>query len=105
MTTDISNSSKPVRRTYLVAELKCYLCGGVVGSIESEQRAEGGALPLARNVTFRRPGEQDGFAVVDWRSMRCGRCGGPVYMDETDVVTRRYEDYNWLEERTRRGRP
>ena len=30
---------------------------------------------------------------------------GPLFVDESDVVTRRYEDYNWLDERPRRGRP
>ena len=29
----------------------------------------------------------------------------PLILDESDVVTRRYEEYNWLDERPRRGRP
>ena len=37
--------------------------------------------------------------------MRCDRCHGPIFLDDTDVVTRRHEEYNWLEERPRRGRP
>jgi hypothetical protein len=37
--------------------------------------------------------------------MRCDRCAGPLFLDEQEVVTRRYEEYNWLDERPRRGRP
>ena len=43
--------------------------------------------------------------VLNWRRLRCDRCGGPLFLDESDVVTRRYEEYNWLDERPRRGRP
>jgi hypothetical protein len=81
--------SKPMRRTFFVADLKCYMCGSVAGSIESEQ-----SLTVAPHVP-----------VLNWRQLRCDRCGGPLFLDEVDVVTRRYEDYNWLDERPRRGRP
>jgi hypothetical protein len=97
--------SKPVRRTFFVADLKCYMCGSVAGSVESEQSLTA-ASPSARPVIVRRAGRGDEPApVANWRHLRCDRCGGPLFLDESDVVTRRYEDYNWLDERPRRGRP
>ena len=96
--------SKPQRRTFFVADLKCYMCGSVSGSIESEQ-ALTGAAPLVRPVHFRQAGREKVMPVANWRQLRCERCGGPLFLDETEVVTRRYEEYNWLEERPRRGRP
>ncbi|MBV9578377.1 MAG: hypothetical protein JO057_07300 [Chloroflexi bacterium] len=97
---------KPQRRTFFVADLKCYMCGSVSGSIESEQSLTG-ASQSGSPVVFRPAGRDQAEAVqiVNWRRLRCDRCGGPLFLDETDVVTRRYEDYNWLEERPRRGRP
>ena len=96
--------SKPVRRTFFVADLKCYMCGSVSGSIESEQSLTA-APAAARPVLLRRPGRDQPVQVLNWRSLRCDRCGGPLFLDEPDVITRRYEDYNWLDERPRRGRP
>ena len=93
-----------MRRTFFVADLKCYMCGSVSGSIESEQSLTGAPSPRPRPAAPARPrparpGRRTGG------SLRCDRCGGPLFLDETDVVTRRYEDYNWLDERPRRGRP
>jgi hypothetical protein len=97
---------KPQRRTFFVADLKCYMCGSVSGSIESEQSLTG-ASPSGSPVVFRQAGRDQAQAmpIADWRRLRCDRCGGPLFLDESDVVTRRYEDYNWLDERPRRGRP
>jgi hypothetical protein len=91
---------KPQRLTVFVADLKCYLCGTVAGSIESEQ-----APAAQRTVLLREPGKVKAAPVLDWRQMRCVRCGGPLYLDESDVVTRRVDEYNWTDERPRRGRP
>jgi hypothetical protein len=96
--------SKPIRHTIFVADLKCYLCGGVVGSLESEQALDP-SLGGSRPVTLRQPGQKTGVQVVDWHRLRCHRCGGPLFLDETDVITRRSDEYNWLDERPRRGRP
>jgi hypothetical protein len=103
MTSDIL-ITKPARQTILVADLKCYLCGSVSGSIEHEQAAaprRGASGP----VLLRRPGQQQPIRLADWRRLRCDRCGGPLFLDETDVIVRRTEDYNWTDERPRRGRP
>ena len=101
MTTEIF--SKPLRRTFFVADLKCYMCGSVAGSIESEQSLTG--TNRAGRVALRRAGRDEAVHVADWRRLRCDRCGGPLFLDESEVVTRRYEEYNWLDERPRRGRP
>ena len=94
-----SQTAQPTVRTYLVAEVKCYLCGTSSGSIESEQRS------FPRNVTLHPAGEQQTRTVQDWRQLRCVRCGGPTYLDEATVVERREEPANWLDDRPRRGRP
>jgi hypothetical protein len=104
MTTSETAFTKPVRRTFFVADLKCYLCGSVAGSIESEQ-ALTAAPNVVRPVQLRQPGQSQPIEVLNWKRLRCDRCGGPLFLDETDVVTRRYDDYNWLDERPRRGRP
>lgn len=102
MSTELS--SKPARRTFFVADLKCYMCGSVAGSIESEQSLSA-APGVVRPVILRRPGSDQPAQVVNWRQLRCDRCNGPLFLDEPDVITRRYENYNWLDERPRRGRP
>lgn len=97
--------AKPIRRTFFKADLKCYMCGSVAGSIESEQSFSE-AAQTRRPVHLRRVGlPNQPVEVLHWQSLRCDRCGGPLFLDEVEVITRRYEDYNWLEERPRRGRP
>lgn len=98
------NFSKPVRRTFFVADLKCYLCGSVSGSIESEQSLTAARYPT-RPVLLRQPGSATPVPTLNWQHLRCDRCGGPLFLDESDVVTRREDHYNWLDERPRRGRP
>jgi hypothetical protein len=96
---------KPTRRTFFKADLKCYMCGSVAGSIESEQ-SFGPAAHARRPVLLRRVGlPEQPVQVLNWRTLRCDRCGGPLFLDEVEEITRRYEEYNWLDERPRRGRP
>jgi hypothetical protein len=98
-----STYAKPIRQTVFVADLKCYLCGAVAGSIESDHPFTG---PTAnRPVQLRRPGEAEPSQVGDWHRLRCTRCAGPLFLDESEVITRRVDEYNWLDERPRRGRP
>jgi hypothetical protein len=80
------------------------MCGSVSGSIESEQSLTPGAA-AAHPVLFRQAGRDQPVQIINWQRLRCDRCGGPLFLDETDVVTRRYEEYNWMDERPRRGRP
>jgi hypothetical protein len=99
-------SSKPIRRTFFVADLKCYMCGSVYGSVESEQSLTA-APQILRRVLIRPPGKHrdQPMRVLNWQHLRCDRCAGPLFLDESETVTRRYEEYNWLDERPRRGRP
>src|SRR5205823_12474848 len=90
--------TKPARRTFFVADLKCYMCGGVSGSIESEQSLTG-AAQRGRPVLLRQVGSEQPVQVINWQRLRCDRCGGPLFLDEQEVITRRYEDYNWMDER------
>lgn len=103
MTTSEQATPKPQRRTFFVADLKCYMCGSVAGSVESEQSLTG--IGQASQVMLRQAGREEAVQVANWRRLRCDRCGGPLFLDETDVITRRYDEYNWLDERPRRGRP
>ena len=96
---------KPLRQTVLVADLKCYLCGAVSGTIESEQPEESQAPKASRSVRYRAAGASESVPLANWRNVHCVRCGGPTYLDEPNIVVRRVEDYNWLDERPRRGRP
>ena len=75
---------QPIIRTFLVAELKCYLCGTSVGSIERERGSS---------------------RVLETRHIRCPRCGGSVYVDQVEIVDRRTEPVEWEDEGPRRGRP
>jgi hypothetical protein len=108
MTSDSLTTSvllKPTRQTFVVADLKCYLCGTVSGSIEHEQTLAPSTRGVVSPVVLRRPGQPQPTHLRDWRRLRCERCGGPLFLDETDVIVRRTEDYNWIDERPRRGRP
>jgi hypothetical protein len=96
--------AKPIRQTVFVADLKCYLCGSVFGSVESEQPLASSAA-TASPVLLRQAGQQQPVRVLGWRRLRCDRCAGPLFLDEADVITRRVDEYNWVQERPRRGRP
>ena len=79
---------QPIVRTFVLAELKCYLCGASAGSFEHEQ------------------GDMSGFLAVQKASrVRCARCGGSIYIDQIDTVERRFEPLEWDDEGPRRGRP
>src|SRR5260221_11024510 len=99
MTTEIF--SKPLRRTFFVADLKCYMCGSVVGSVESEQSLTA-APQIARPVLVRQAGQATPTAVANWRRLRSDRCRGPLFLEQPFVVNRRAEDYHWLDKRPRR---
>jgi hypothetical protein len=94
-----TSTDKPVTRTFIVADVKCYLCGAVSGSVESERQ------PIPRSVMFKKNQAATAMPILDWHQLRCERCEGPVFLDDAEVVTRRFETYNWMEDRPRRGRP
>lgn len=62
------------------ADVKCYYCGYVSGQIEGNPkrseslwryRAASGPVTTVRHGTKR---------------IRCGRCGGPVFLDEVETI-------------------
>jgi hypothetical protein len=90
---------QPLIRTYLLADLKCYLCGAMAGSIERERGVSG------QKVAIERSGR---VGLIDpWQTarLRCPRCGGSVYVDQVEIVDRRTEPIEWEDEGPRRGRP
>jgi hypothetical protein len=74
---------QPVIRTFVLADLKCFMCGATAGSIECER---GSPRPQVAN-------------------QRCPRCGGSVYIDQVEIVDRRTEPVEWEDDGPRRGRP
>ena len=81
-----------------VAEVKCYWCAVVAGTLE------GGWPLIAGTVTFRRAIEcPQAVAKMPW--FRCPRCGGPLFLDEFDVLRVRSDSSADLDEKPRRGRP
>jgi len=90
---------EPIIRTFLLAELKCYMCGASAGSLESERGRSTG------RVAIQRSGKVGTVGVWDTSRLRCPRCGGSVYVDQVEIVDRRFEPLEWEDEGPRRGRP
>ena len=90
---------QPTIRTYMLADLKCYMCGASAGSIERER---GSAAP---RVALQRGGHVGSIGAWETSRLRCPRCGGSVYVDQVEIVDRRIEPVEWEEEGPRRGRP
>ena len=89
------------RLRYLVAEARCYWCGTVEGTLEGDWPLMPGTL------MFRRCGEHPTLAPAkaDSPAFRCGHCGGPLFVDEFDIVMVRSVKLEESDERPRRGRP
>ena len=79
---------QPIIRTFVLADLKCYLCGAAAGSLETERDKRLGAV-----------------GVWDTSRFRCPRCGGSVYVDQVEIIDRRIEPLEWEDDGPRRGRP
>lgn len=90
---------QPMIRTYVLADLKCYMCGATAGSIEAERDS---ALPT---VALQRGGRVGQIGAWQTSRLRCTRCGGSVYVDQVEIVDRRIEPVDWEDEGPRRGRP
>ncbi len=85
-------------RTFLEAEVKCFLCADVSGLIRVER---GGQSPIA---TFKAVGSETEISVRTRTQLRCPRCSGPTFFDEWEQ-RREYAKLDFLEDRPRRGRP
>jgi hypothetical protein len=86
-------------RTAFLAELQCFLCGSLAGSIESDRK------PLPANGVWHSADGGAPVEVADWRQMRCGRCGGALFAESVDAVVRHDESEELRREVPRRGRP
>jgi len=85
---------------YFVAEVKCYWCGSVAGTLQ-------GDWPLGpETLAFHNLVDDHGPALRgrELARVRCSRCGGPLFVDDFDVVRAR-SDKRDLIDRPRRGRP
>jgi hypothetical protein len=86
-------------RTVYLAELQCFLCGSLAGSIESDRK------PLPPNGIWHPVGGGKSQRVADWRSLRCTRCGGALYAENVEAVLRHDDADELRREAPRRGRP
>jgi hypothetical protein len=84
-------------RTVYLAELQCFLCGSLAGSIESDRK------PLPPHGIWRPADGSAGVRIADWRALRCHRCGGALYTESIEAVIR--PDDELRREMPRRGRP
>ena len=89
----------PEIRTFVLADLKCYMCGAAVGSIERERAS---SVPT---VALERDGQVGLIGAWETSRLRCPRCGGSVYVDQVEIVDRRIEPVEWEDDGPRRGRP
>jgi len=81
------------------AELHCYHCGYVAARVEGER---GEPIAQARLIS---PAVGPGVRLRSGRPPRCGRCGGPLYLDEVEVIRYAPTVIVPLPPGRRRGRP
>ena len=99
------------RKDWVQADLRCLMCGRVVGRLvgplpatDAAKRAQAGRFP--QFAAFR-PADLSVPAVrlMGGEHFRCTTCGGGVIMDELETFST-YEDLDEeVEARPRRGRP
>ncbi|HLH73177.1 MAG TPA: hypothetical protein VKX96_07820, partial [Chloroflexota bacterium] len=62
------------------ADVKCYYCGHVSGQVEGDPDDP-------KTVWSYHPGSEPASrSIPRQNSIRCNRCGGPVYLDEIETV-------------------
>ena len=62
------------------ADVKCYYCGHVSGQMEGDPSNSDSNWNFRTTTGLIRP-----FRQKDQR-IRCGRCGGPVYLDDIETI-------------------
>ena len=86
-------------RTVYLAELQCFLCGSLAGSIETDRK------PLPPYGIWRPADGSAAVRVADWRSLRCHRCGGALFTESVEATVRPDDRDELRREAPRRGRP
>jgi hypothetical protein len=81
------------------AELQCFLCGSLAGSIETDRK------PLPRHGVWHPAGGGRPQRVADWRQLRCGRCGGALLAESVEAILKHDASEELRREVPRRGRP
>src|ERR1700686_727628 len=71
---------QPTVRTFVLADLKCYMCGATAGSLERER---GSTTP---QVAIERGGSVGSIVAWETSRLRCPRCGGSVYVEQVGIV-------------------
>lgn len=84
------------------AELHCYHCGYVAARVEGKVTSVGAPMTNSR---LSKPATGPGFSLRPGRPPRCGRCGGPLYIDEVEVIRYAPTVIVPLPPGRRRGRP
>jgi hypothetical protein len=99
------------RRDWVQADLRCMMCGRIVGRLvgpmpagDPEKRSLAGRLP---HFSAFRPADNSIPAVrlVGGEHFRCTTCRGSVMMDELETFSTYSDIDDESEERPRRGRP
>jgi DNA-directed RNA polymerase subunit N (RpoN/RPB10) len=99
------------RKDWVQADLRCLMCGRVVGRLVGPLPATDALtrLPAGRPPHFAafRPADTGASAVrlVGGEHFRCTTCGGAVIMDELETFSTYQDLPDDLEDRPRRGRP
>ncbi len=108
---DSRNMAMAGRKDWVQADLRCLMCGRVIGRLV-------GPLPAgdpAKRLLAGRPPQFAAFRPADARvpavrlvggeQFRCTTCGGGVIMDELETFSTYADIDDDLEDRPRRGRP
>jgi len=84
-------------RTVYLAELQCFLCGNLAGAIEVDRK------PMPSFGIWHSANGSAPLRMADWRSLRCARCGGALYVESIEALVR--HDNEAQRPAPRRGRP
>jgi len=88
----------PGRLAYL-AELQCFMCGSLAGSIETDRK------PLPPYGIWHPAGGGASQRLANSRQVRCSGCGGALFAESIEAVVRHDESEELRREAPRRGRP
>jgi hypothetical protein len=94
------------RRDWVQADVRCLLCGRVMGRLVGPVTDAGLLAGQSPAFSAFRPADPNASAVRlgGGEQFRCGTCGGPALMDEVETFST-YDDRDEDVDRPRRGRP